>query len=624
MGIWRKLSIQHKLVLSMTSCLLVFVAISSALSVWLIGNAVRERVVHEELPTAVNGVRADVQRQLAGPIAASRALANDAFLQQWEADGEPDAGTHTWMQLAANMKAEQQAASVQWVSSKSGNYFSETGLVRKLGDKDQWLQAFLASGKPFEVNMDHDVSLGGYMMFINARVQSGQNGDSPPVGATGMSLSVDTLAQEISAYTIGKTGFAYLVRPDGAIMMHRDTSLIDGRHFLKDLPGLPGDASAALLAGKSYAELSYPAPGGRRFIATSFIPELNAYVVVEVPQAELLGPVTDAIRNATVVAAIVGLGVALAVILLVGRTIGAPVRRAATLLSQIASGHGDLTRRMTVEGQDEIGQLSDAFNRFVSSLAVLVHRVRSASASIATGSAQIATGNADLSERTEGQSSNLERTAASMEQITAAVKNNTETARTAAQLVNGASETAVRGGQVVGEVVSTMEQISDASRRISEIIVLIDSISFQTNILALNAAVEAARAGEQGRGFAVVASEVRNLAQRSAQAAKEIKALIEHSAGTVDTGSRLVGEAGKVMNDVVAQIQGVSAMMSEIASASMEQSAGIDQIGDAVQQLDQMTQQNAALVEESAAAAESLKQQAAELTQLVAVFKVEA
>jgi methyl-accepting chemotaxis protein len=620
MHIWRKCSIQNKLVLSMTSCLLLFVAISSGLSFWLIGNAVRERVVHEELPTAVNGIRADVQRQLAGPIAAALAMAGDTFLQQWDAAGNPDAGTHAWMQLAANVKAQQKASSVQWVSVATGNYFTEAGLIRKVSDKDQWLHTFLASGKPFQVNMDHDVSLGGYMMFINARVQSGDS----PTGVTGMSLSVDKLAQEISAYRIGDTGYAYLVRPDGAIMMHRDTSLIDGKHFLKDEPGLPDDAAATLLAGQSYAYLSYDAPGGARFIATSYIPELDAYVVVEVPQAELLGPVTHAIRNAEVIAAIVGLGVALLVIVLVGRTIAAPVRRAATLLSEIANGEGDLTRRMKVESEDEIGQLAEAFNRFVSSLAMLVQRVRSASASIATGSAQIAAGNADLSARTEGQSGNLERTAASMEQITAAVKNNTETARGAAQMIADASDTAVQGGQVVDEAVSTMDRISEASRKISDIIVLIDSISFQTNILALNAAVEAARAGEQGRGFAVVASEVRNLAQRSAQAAKEIKGLIEHSVGTVDSGARLVGEAGKVMTDVVARVRGVSAMMNEIAVASMEQSSGINQIGDAVQQLDQMTQQNAALVEESAAAAESLRQQAAELTQLVAVFKVDA
>ncbi|MFX1766315.1 methyl-accepting chemotaxis protein [Paraburkholderia sp. A1RI-2L] len=621
MSIWRKLSIQNKLVLSMTTCLLIFIGISSGLSVWLIGDTVRERVVQDELPTAVKGIRADIERQLAGPITAARAMAADPFLQQWEADGEPEAATATWMRLAQNVKTEQKAVSVQWASTKSGNYFTEAGLQRKLGEHDQWLQSFLATGKPYEVSMDRDVSLGGYMMFINARVES-LNGSGGPTGVAAMGLSVDALAAGVANYKLGETGFAYLVHPDGSIMIHRDTALVDGKHFLKDLPGMPANAGSTLLAGKRYTFMTYPAPGGTRYIATSFVPQLNAYVVVEVPQAELLGPFERAIRMATVIAAVVGLAGALAVILLVGRAIAAPVRRAATLLAEIASGQGDLTRHMKVESSDEIGQLADAFNRFVASMNTLVRRVRASSTSIAIGSTQIATGNADLSQRTEEQASNLERTAASMEQITAAVKNNSDTAHTAAQMASRASSAAAEGGEVVGQVVSTMVQISDASRKISEIIVVIDSIAFQTNILALNAAVEAARAGEQGRGFAVVASEVRNLAQRSAQAAKEIKALIEHSAGTVDTGSRLVADAGKVMDDVVSQVQSVSTMMSEITSASLEQSAGIGQIGDAVQLLDQVTQQNAALVEESAAAAESLKQQAEELDRLVAVFKV--
>ena len=619
MHIWRKVSIQNKLVLSMTSCLLVFVAISSGLSIWLIGNTVRERVVQDELPTAVNGIRADVQRQLAGPITASRDMAINTFLQQWEMDGEPDSGLNNWKRLATNIKEEQKAASVQWVSTTSGNYLTEAGVQRKITDKDTWLRDFLASGKPYSFAMDRDTSLGGYMMYINARVE-GSNG---PIGSAGMALSVDALASIISDYKIGETGFAYLVHADGAIVMYPDTALVDGKHAMKDLPGLPGNVANTLLTGKPYSYMSYATGAGAHFIATSYIPELNAYVVVDVPQGELLGPVEHAIQVAALISAVVGLCVALVVIVLVGRAIAAPVRRAAMLLSEIASGQGDLTRRMTIESEDEVGQLADAFNRFVSSMATLVLRVRASSSSIAIGSTQIAMGNADLSQRTEEQAGNLERTAASMEEITAAVKNNTETAHTAAQMASSASEAAAQGGRVVGEVVTTMEQISEASRKIADIVVLIDSIAFQTNILALNAAVEAARAGEQGRGFAVVASEVRNLAQRSAQAAKEIKTLIEDSAGTVNVGSRLVVDAGKVMGDVVSQVQGVSTMMKEITSASVEQSAGIGQIGDAVQQLDSVTQQNAALVEQSAAAAESLKQQAADLARLVAVFKVE-
>ncbi len=242
--------------------------------------------------------------------------------------------------------------------------------------------------------------------------------------------------------------------------------------------------------------------------------------------------------------------------------------------------------------------------------------------SVGTASAQIATGNIDLSQRTEEQASNLQQTAASMEELTATVKHNADNSRAAAQLALGATEVATRGGAVVEEVVVTMQSITDSSRRISDIIGVIDGIAFQTNILALNAAVEAARAGEQGRGFAVVASEVRSLAQRSAGAAKEIKGLIEESAARVEAGGKQVADAGQTMADIVAQVKRVHDLIGEISSASTEQSQGIAQVGDAVAQLDQVTQQNAALVEESAAAAESMKHQASRLAQTVSIFNV--
>jgi methyl-accepting chemotaxis protein len=285
-------------------------------------------------------------------------------------------------------------------------------------------------------------------------------------------------------------------------------------------------------------------------------------------------------------------------------------------------GNGDLTVQIRTEGHDEVTQLFQGINEMTHNLRQLVGEVAAGAQRVAGTSAQIAQGNQELSERTEGQASTLEETASSMEELTATVSQNADTAREASQLAVNASQVARKGGEVVDQVVQTMDGITDASRRIADIISVIDGIAFQTNILALNAAVEAARAGEQGRGFAVVAAEVRNLAQRSASAAKEIKTLIADSVEKVQEGGRLVDAAGHTMVDVVQSVGRVSDMLAEIAAASQEQSAGIGQVNTAVTQMDQVVQQNAALVEQATAATSSMQGQADALLQMVARFQL--
>ena len=297
-----------------------------------------------------------------------------------------------------------------------------------------------------------------------------------------------------------------------------------------------------------------------------------------------------------------------------------PLQKVMQHIQAIAS--GDLTQPIAVEGRNEMSLLAASLQNMQQELVRTVSDVRDGSDAIYTGASEITAGSNDLSSRTEQQAASLEQTAASMEQLTATVKQNAENARQASQLALSASETAQQGGLVVDGVVKTMSDIAGSSKKIADIISVIDGIAFQTNILALNAAVEAARAGEQGRGFAVVAGEVRNLASRSAQAAKEIKSLIEDSVARVDTGSALVGTAGETMSDIVSAVTRVTDIMGEIASASDEQSRGIDQVGLAVTEMDRVTQQNAALVEESAAAAAALEEQASRLSQAVSVFKL--
>jgi methyl-accepting chemotaxis protein len=377
-------------------------------------------------------------------------------------------------------------------------------------------------------------------------------------------------------------------------------------------------------AGEGYVDYLWPKPGSDQ-------PEPKlSYVKGFTPWNWVIGSgvYVDEVKAAAwrfasatlIVAIVIGAGIVFFVQLL-GTSVRRRLEEAEYAL--VAMSRGDLTVSLDSGSTDEIGRLLRAINSTRDSLRSIVSQVRSSTDSISTASTEIASGNQDLSSRTEQAASSLQQTASSMEQLTGTVKQSADAARQANQLASSASSVAQRGGTVVSQVVSTMDEINASSKKIADIIGVIDGIAFQTNILALNAAVEAARAGEQGRGFAVVAGEVRNLAQRSAQAAKEIKTLIGASVEKVESGSKLVQDAGSTMDEIVASVRRVSDIIGEITAAASEQNDGIGQINVAVSQLDQMTQQNAALVEESAAAAESLREQAQRLAGVVGTFKLQ-
>jgi methyl-accepting chemotaxis protein len=428
---------------------------------------------------------------------------------------------------------------------------------------------------------------------------------APQIKAT--SAEIAQVQEELSTLVDSSVGKASL-----ATVAERRKAYIDARKAV--LAEIEGGNSAAAEAALSSQML--PA-------ATAYVQAIEAVASYQGKRlVEASAEIKEAVASAELLSLLLLLSAATVATTagwLISRSITTPLRNTIAVTERIAG--GDLSQPVHAQGRDEAAEMQRSLARMQEALVGLVGNVRASSDSIGTASVQIASGNQDLSARTEQTASNLQQAASSLEQLTGTVSQTADSARTANQLAASASEAAGRGGAVVGEVVSTMDEINTSSKKIADIIGTIDGIAFQTNILALNAAVEAARAGEQGRGFAVVAAEVRSLAQRSAEAAKEIKTLIQASVERVDNGSRLVQQAGTVMGDIVGSVQRVTDVIGEISAATSEQTTGLRQVNEAVAQLDQMTQQNAALVEESAAAAESLAEQSRKLTGVVGAFR---
>ena len=429
---------------------------------------------------------------------------------------------------------------------------------------------------------------------------------------------MDVVVRNVTSIRPTPGTYAFIVSKNGKIMVHEDGSLL--LKPVTDIAPSLGEAAIADLA-KSSGLQSLVIRGEDRLVQAAPIAGTDWTLVVALDRKEAMAGISAMVWSSLLASVLI----ALATVAVIGALLTKVLARLTVLrdaMEDIGSGEGDLTKRVVASGNDELAVIASGFNLFVDKIHAVLVQVRSSADSVATASSEIAHGNTDLSDRTERQASALEHTASNMAELNTTVKQNADNANQANQLAMSASTVAVKGGEVVAQVVETMKGINESSRKISDIISVIDGIAFQTNILALNAAVEAARAGEQGRGFAVVASEVRSLAGRSADAAKEIKSLINASVERVEHGTSLVDQAGITMTEVVSSIRRVTDIVGEISSASNEQAAGVEQVGQSVAQMDQATQQNAALVEEMAAAASSLKSQAQDLVQVVGVFKL--
>lgn len=627
-GAWRSWSLRSRFFLAAALALCVTVLMVVLLQSALASKEQQRRVQQYELPAQLQSVAASVQAQLNLAIAGSEALANHATIHRWLEAGSPQEWLPQIEQIMARAQRSLKANAVFLAASQAEGvryYHYENGqlqsrLMLESDATNHWYFNFVRGSNTFELNLDSNPLSKQLLMFVNYRGEARRG--ALPAAVAGGGMGMEQLAQLIRANKVGSTGSVMLVRPDGLVDVHPDAQQA-GRLNLRDTAGF-----SSLLANDWQLVREQTLPivhtqldGQDSYVGALYLPDLQRYLIAQMPMAEI----TQSIDRSQWLA--LGAGGAL---LLLGLVLLYPLATSLlhpleSLQRQIAAVTQslNLATRLQTTDKAEIGRMCEQLNRFLERLHIAFRDVRVAVDGIHANAGAIARGNQDLSQRTETEAAALEHSASSMEELSTSVQQNAESAHRASTLSDNAAQVACQGGALMTEVVEHMHSIAQSSQRIGDIVGVIDSIAFQTNILALNAAVEAARAGEQGRGFAVVASEVRALAQRSSEAAREIRGLIQESSQRVLGGTQHVEQAGATMNDIVTSVQQVTDLIRTIAAASQEQARGLTSVTQATTQMEHVTQQNTALVEEVAAAAAQLETEATRLHALMDTFQLE-
>ncbi|WP_310740819.1 methyl-accepting chemotaxis protein [Aquincola sp. J276] len=601
MNLLQRLSIPGKLIAASVATVAISMAILTASGFWTTRNALYG-VLEKSTGALADSYASGIATWVADKTGVLRAMVPTALT------GDPAPALELLRQSGAFDTAYAGYPDKRAVFSKPQNTVANYDPTSR-----PWYQAAAAAGKAVLTAPYRDAQTGQLVVTFAAPVIRGTELAAVVAG----DIPLREVNDAVKAIRPSPNSFGFVVDQSGLIVSHADAD-----RALQPATALSPDLRPDKLASLRSADAFVAMQIGERgyWMTARSIPGTDWTLLVAVDQADALegfaavGTTLGVLGLVVLAMTAVALGVLTQLLL-------RRLRRLRAALRDIASGQADLTRRLSTNGNDELADVGRHFNAFADKIAAILQGVRGATALVNTAASEIAAGNADLSGRAEQTAANLQLTASSMDRLTGTVRQTAESATVANGLASSAANAALRGGNVVGQVVTTMEAISDSSRKIVDIIGTIDGIAFQTNILALNAAVEAARAGEQGRGFAVVAAEVRSLAKRSASAAQEIKVLIGDSVGKVEDGARLVQDAGSTMQDIVHSVRRVTDIIGEITAATTDQSHGIGEVGTAMAELDRMTQQNAALVEQSAAATQSLKQQADRLAEVVAGFK---